>query len=296
MKTRFLSSIGTTLLALSTCFVFRAWAGQLQPVTVLSPRLAPPSGGNGDSVAPVVSGDGRYVAFASAANNLPVNGAHFLPLMPAQLNVFLRDRVSQSTTLVSVNVTATGGGNGDSIPRGISTNGQFVLFESAAGNLAPGVTNQVNNVFVRDVVNGATLLASVGLNGAGAGGPSHNSVMTPDGRYVAFSSDAANLAPGDTNGIADVFVRDLQAGVTVLVSVGAASNPPAMGGGASDLPAISSDGRYVAFYSTASNLVAGVQAGGQIYARDIILGETTAASTATNGIARLMFSCRQSST
>jgi Tol biopolymer transport system component len=280
MKATPSSSISSTLLALSVCFVFYAGAGQLQPVTVLSPQLSPPSGGNGDSLAPVVSADGRYVVFASTANNLPVHGSNYLALMPAELNVFLRDRASQSTTLVSVNAAATGGGNDDSIPRGISTNGQFVLFESAATNLVAGVTNNVNNVFVRDVVKGVTWLASTGLDGAGATGASDHSVMTPDGRYVAFSSDATNLVSGDTNGIADIFVRDLQAGVTVLASVEATSNSVAVGGGASDLPTISSDGRYVAFYSTATNLVPGVQTVGEIYVRDLILGETTAVSTA----------------
>jgi Tol biopolymer transport system component len=141
MKALHSSSIVCALLALSSCLVGWASATQIQPVTVLSSQLPPSSGGNGDSVAPIVSGDGRYVVFASSANNLPANGSNYLAVMPAQLNVFLRDRVSQSTILVSVNAAGTGGGSGDSIPRGISTNGQFVLFESAADNLVAGVTN-----------------------------------------------------------------------------------------------------------------------------------------------------------
>jgi len=277
MKVRIGSSTGFAQVVLLFCFTLSSWAGQLQPVTVLAPQLSPPSGGNGDSVAPVVSVDGRYVVFASAANNLLVNGSSDLVLLPAQLNVFLRDRSSQSTTLVSINAAGTGG-NQDSMPRGISTNGQFVLFESAAGNLAPGVTNNVNNVFVRDVVHGVTWLASIGLNGAEASGPSRNSVMSADGRYVAFSSEATNLVAGDTNGLADIFVRDLQGSVTALASVGATSNSLAIGGGASDLPAISSDGRYVAFYSTATNLIPGAETVGEIYERDLILGQTAGVS------------------
>src|SRR5580658_10206563 len=85
------------LLALTYSLVGWAWASQIQPVTVLSPLLTAPSGGNGDSVAPILSGDGRYVVFASSANNLPTNASNYLPLMPAQMNVFLRDRASQST-------------------------------------------------------------------------------------------------------------------------------------------------------------------------------------------------------
>jgi Tol biopolymer transport system component len=275
-----------------------ALSGQLQLVTALSPPLSPVVGGNGDSLAPIVSADGRYVVFASAANNLPPNGGNYPALMPARLNVFLRDRAGQTTTLVSVNAAATGGGSDDSIPRGVSTNGQFVLFESDATNLAAGFSNNVNNVFVRDLANGVTLVASVGLNGSAASGASGNSVMTPDGRYVAFSSDATNLVSNDTNGIADVFVRDLQMGVTVLVSVGATANPvPAPAPAASDMPAISSDGRYVAFYSTATNLVAGVQTVGSVYVRDLIGGQTTDVGIAAPALAQTLlgtsnvFSC-----
>jgi Tol biopolymer transport system component len=297
MKTKVSGSIRLVSLALLGFLPCSALASPLQPVTVLSSQLSPAAGGNGDSVAPVVSADGRYVVFASAANNLPVNGSNYLALMPAQLNVFVRDRASRSTTLVSINAAATGGGNDDSMPRGISTNGQFVLFESAASNLVAGFTNNVNTVFVRDLVHGVTLLASIGLNGAPASGASHNSVMTPDGRYVAFSSDATNLVSGDTNGVADVFVRDLQMGVTILASVGATSNSLAIGGGASDLPAISSDGRYAAFYSTATNLAPGVQTVGEVYLRDLIGGETTAVSTAAHALVQSLlgasnvFSC-----
>jgi Tol biopolymer transport system component len=285
------------LLALTYSLVGWAWASQIQPVTVLSPLLTAPSGGNGDSVAPILSGDGRYVVFASSANNLPTNASNYLPLMPAQMNVFLRDRASQSTILVSVNATGTGGGSDDSIPRGISTNGQFVLFESASSDLVAGVTNQVNNVFVRDVVNGVTILVSTGLNGTAASGASRHAVMTPDGRYVAFSSDATNLVADDTNGIADVFVRDLQQGITVLASLGATSNSLAVGGGSSDLPVLSSDGRYLAFYSTGTNLVSGVETVGEIYVRDLLLGETTAVSPAAHALVQSLlgtsniFSC-----
>ncbi len=274
----------SALVALWSSLAGWAWGGQIQPVTVLSSQVAPPSGGNGDSLAPIVSADGRYVVFASAANNLPTNGSSYLAVMPAQMNVYLRDRQNQSTILVSVSAAGTGGGSDDSIPRGISTNGQFVLFESAANNLVVGVTNQSDNVFIRDVVNGVTILVSTALNGTEASGASRSSVMTPDARYVAFSSDATNLVSEDTNGIADVFVRDLQAGVTSLASVGATSNSLAVSGGASDLPVMSSDGRYVAFYSTGTNLVAGVETVGEIYARDLTLGETTAISPAAHGI------------
>ena len=112
---------------------------------------------------PIVSADGRYVLFASTANNLALmtnDATMTAPTLPT-LNVFLRDQASNTTTLVSVNLTGTGGGNGTSMPFGISTNGQFVLFESIASNLIANDTNNAQNIFVRDVVNGTTTLVSV---------------------------------------------------------------------------------------------------------------------------------------
>jgi Tol biopolymer transport system component len=106
--------------------------------------------------------------------------------------------------------------------------------------------------------------------------------MTPDGRYVAFVSAANNLVAADTNGIADVFVRDLQAGVTTLASVGAALVSTSSG---SESPDITPDGRYVAFSSTATNLVAGVPNAQDIYVRDLVGGTTIWASTGAGAAA-----------
>ena len=225
MKTNFHAGQSSSLLLLAVAAALSASAGPLQLVSTLDPAQGPPSGGGGDSATPIISPDGRFVLFASTANNLVLVGTNPLPvLIPPPLNVFLRDRVTGTTRLVSVNAAGTGGGNGDSLPAGISTNGQFALFESSASDLVPGDTNNATDIFVRDLVNGATLLVSAGTNGASANGVSRSPVMTPDGRYVAFVSAANNLVPGDTNGIADVFVRDLQAGATRLVSAGASLN------------------------------------------------------------------------
>ena len=106
--------------------------------------------------------------------------------------------------------------------------------------------------------------------------------MTPDGRYVVFVSGATDLVPGDTNGIPDVFVRDLQAQTTSLVSVGATSDAILLS--SSESPEITPDGRYVAFYSTATNLVAGVTTTGEIYVRDLVAGNTIWASADANAI------------
>jgi Tol biopolymer transport system component len=280
---RFWPRIG--LLALVAGLASPALARPLQLVSVPDPAQRPPAGGGGDSYAPIISPDGRYVLFASTANNLVLTSNNApIPLnVPPTLNVFLRDRTNQATTLVSVNLSGTAGGNGDSWPCGVSADGRYALFESSASDLVAGDTNGVADAFVRDLLAGTTLLVSVSTNGGSANGASRNPVMTPDGRYVAFVSDASNLVPNDTNGIADVFVRDLQAQATTLVSVGATyvSPPSSSGitGSFSDSPVISADGRYVAFYSTASNLVSGVQTVGDIYVRDLVGATTVWAST-----------------
>jgi Tol biopolymer transport system component len=205
------------------------------------------------------------------------------------LNVFLRDRTNHTTTLVSANLNGTGGGNGDSIPTGLSTNGLFACFESRASDLTVGDTNGVADIFVRDVINKATLLVSAATNGGVGNGVCRRSVMTPDGRYVAFVSAANSLVPDDTNNMPDVFVRDLVAGTTTLTSVGARSTN-AVALSSSESPEITPDGRYVAFYSSATNLVPEATLGGEIYVRDLVAGVTIWASTnsraklATNAI------------
>jgi Tol biopolymer transport system component len=251
----------------------------IQPVSLIGSGQEAPAGGNGDSVLPIISPEGRYVLFASTANNLVLTSSNrpIPTVVPAKLNVFLRDRTNGTTRLVSADITGTSGGNGDSLPAAISTNGQFVLFESSASNLVWGDTNNTTDVFVRDLANDTTILVSAGTNGGSGNGGNRGAVMTPDGRYVAFVSAANNLVPGDTNRIPDVFVRDLQAGTTTLASVGAMSVN--YNQGSSELPDITPDGRYVAFSSTATNLVPGVQTVGDIYVRDLIAGTTFWAST-----------------
>ncbi|MGH8023266.1 MAG: hypothetical protein ACRED1_06780 [Limisphaerales bacterium] len=138
-------------------------------------------------------------------------------------------------------------------------------------------------------------LVSVNTNGGAANGASSSSVMSPDGRYVVFVSAASNLAPGTTNGIPNVFVRDLQAGTTTLASPGAM---PFSDASSSGLPLVTPDGRYVTFFSTATNLVAGVTNSGEVYVRDLVNGITTWASSNAHSILQSFgksnaFSCNE---
>jgi len=259
-----------------------------QLLSLPEPALAPADSGSGDSLTPIISPDGRYVLFASTANNLVTLGINTpIPAVsPSPVNVFLRDRSNATTTLISVNAAGTGGGNDNSWPIALSTNGQYVLFESAASDLASGDTNNATDIFVRDLVNGQTLLASVNTNGTVGNRASSGSAMTPDGRYVAFVSGATDLVPNDTNGIPDVFVRDMQFGSNILVSVGARS---ASAQASTISPGISTDGRYVVFTSAGTNLVAGVLTANEIYLRDIVAGITVWASSGATQAVRAVF-------
>jgi Tol biopolymer transport system component len=234
-----------------------------------------PAGGNGDSVSPLLSPDGRYVLFVSSANNLTLDDNS----QPG-LDVFVRDRASNTTVLVSANWTGTGGGNGHSRFAGISANGRYVVFESEASDLVPGDTNGTSDIFVRDLVARTTTLVSVATDGGPGNGPSTDAVMTPDGRYVAFISSATNLVVGDTNKLADVFVRDLITQTTLLASVGAMIPVGATTAGVSSV-SITPDGRYVAFCSGAAGLASGVtnRPVGEVYVRDVVAGTTLWAST-----------------
>jgi dipeptidyl aminopeptidase/acylaminoacyl peptidase len=251
------------------------------------------SAGGGDSSSPLISADGQFVLFASLANNLAfaTNGSAVAAPVPQHLNVFLRNRNTGATTLISAN-SAGVPGNSNSWPRAISANARYVLFESFASDLVPADTNKTSDVFIRDLTLGTTTLVSVSTNGGVGSGRSQDSVMTPDGRYVAFSSIASNLVPGDTNQIPDVFVRDLQTGTTMLISPGAvagATIPAGTEPPGSELPDITPDGRYVAFYSAGINLVPGVTSIGEIYVRDLVAQTTTMASTNARSIASTVF-------
>jgi len=264
-----------------------ATAAFLQLVSQPDPSLLTSAGAGGDSVDAMISPDGRYVLFASTASNLILNsnGVAIPSLFPVSMNVYLRDRTNGTTRLVSVNLSGMGGGNGNSWPQGISTNGQYVLFESVASDLVANDTNNASDVFVRDLLNGTTMLASASLYGGIANGVSRNSGMTPDGRYVAFVSAATNLVAGDTNKITDVFVRDLQSSTTTLVSIGATSTNSTVLTSSSESPVITPDGRYVAFSSTATNLMPGVTTAGEIYVRDLTTAQTKRASVNARSIA-----------
>ena len=237
-----------------------------------------PGGAQGDSSSSksALSADGRFVAFTSNARNL----------VPGDTNdtqdVFVRNRQTGMTRRVSLG-PGGGQGNGSSGGSALSADGRFVAFQSDASNLVPGDTNGAADVFVRDRQTGTTRRVSLGPGGAQAGGDNCCSpvALSADGRFIAFESKAANLVPGDTNLAADVFVRDRQTGMTRRVSPGPGGG---QGDGSSAQPALSADGRFVAFYSEAANLVPGDTNGAaDVFVRDRQIGTTRRVSLGPGG-------------
>ncbi len=233
-------------------------ACQTTRVSVDSTGAQATGGGSGD---PSISADGRYVAFESFATDLVTGDSN------AQPDIFVHDRQTGQTTRVSVDSAggqATGGG---SYNPAISADGRYVAFQSGATNLVIGDSNAQTDVFVRDRQTGQTTRVSVDSTGGQAtGGGSYNSAISADGRYVAFESDATNLVDGDSNAQRDIFVHDRQTGQTTRLNLGPADAQAT--GGDSRYPSISADGRYVAFSSTATDLVTGdTNALGDVFVR-----------------------------
>jgi Tol biopolymer transport system component len=197
---------------------------------------------------PDVSDDGRFVSFTSLATNLvpgDTNGAS---------DVFVRDRLTRQTRRVSVSSDGRQGNGASGWSSVISANGRVVAFSSYADNLVPGDRNDAPDYLVHELTSGQTErvnVSSSGLPARGDGEATHVSV-SGDGRYVAFSSRAANLVPNDTNNRRDVFVRDRVARTTVRASV---SPTGVQGNGSSDTPVISRNGTTVLFNSAATNLI-----------------------------------------
>jgi Tol biopolymer transport system component len=241
----------------------------------------------GDSAIASISADGRFVAFYSDSTNLVADDTNGIR------DIFVRDTCigsavcTPSTIRVSVDDAGAQaiGVIGSGRPS-ISANGRFVAFESDASNLVAGDTNAVFDVFVRDTCAGATgctpstMRVSVDSAGAQANGDSGSPSVSFDGRFVAFESDAANLVTGDTNGLRDIFVRDTCTGATgctpstIRLSVNTTGTQATDGDSRNG--SISADGRFVAFESDASNLVAN----DTNFAVDVFVRDTCAGAAA----------------
>ncbi|CAN5556680.1 PD40 domain-containing protein [soil metagenome] len=243
--------------------------------TTLVSRHSNGTQGNGVSEDAAISADGRWVAFESGATNLVNADAN-----GTTEDVFLHDRKTRKTTLVSVHSNGTQGDLNSTDPS-VSANGRYVAFESNATNLVNGDTNGSKDVFVHDRKTGKTFLVSRRPNGANGNGDSQLPSISASGRFVAFHSVASNLVKGDTNGRRDVFVHDRSTNATQRVSL--RSNGK-QGNDDSEEPSISANGRWVVFWSDASNLVAKDSNGAQdVFLRDRQTKKTILISRRGNG-------------
>ena len=246
--------------------------------------------GNDGSFSPSLNADGRYVAFSSVASNLVAGDTN------GNDDVFVHDRLTKQTTRVSVPMGGLEGfGYFGSGSPSLSADGRYVAFASDDNKLVAGDTNETwyfapaNDVFVYDRLTGQTTRVSVYSGGSQAYEPSHVPSISADGRYVAFGT-YSNLVAEDTNGTFDTFVHDRLTKQTTRVSVatngaqGNSSSGPTFPNPYSS--SLSADGRYVAFTSVASNLVAGDTNNGKgdAFVHDRLTKQTTRVNVATNGV------------
>ena len=228
---------------------------------------------NGGSTEPSISADGRYVAFTSDSTNLVASDTN------AESDVFVRDRQTNTTTRVSVASAGTQGNSFSNTPA-ISGDGRYVVFSSVASNLVTGDSNSALDLFVRDRTANTTARVSISDTEAQANGQSLAGVISPNGRYILFTSSATNLVTGDTNGMDDIFLRDITGGTTKRVSIATAGT---QGVGDSTGPtSISDDGRFATFDSFATNLVSGdTNAQRDVFVRDLQTNTTTRESVSS---------------
>lgn len=222
-------------------------------------------GANLGGLNPSVSSDAHFVAFDSLSDNLVTGDEN------VTWDTFVRDTQLGLTTRISVS-SAGIEGNNTSKKASISSNGQYVAYASRASNLVADDGNAVSDIFVRDRTAGTTSRISLDSDDNQGNDDSEDAAISGDGRYVAYRSDATNLVVGDGNGVSDIFVRDRDTGTTKRVSMDTAG---LQANAASDTPAISGDGRYIAFRSSASNLVADDTNGlDDIFVHDQVAGTT----------------------
>ncbi|HEY0174273.1 MAG TPA: Calx-beta domain-containing protein [Pyrinomonadaceae bacterium] len=312
------------LLLAALCAPVTAAAQTREFVELVSINSAGIGPGNNTSTAPRSSDGGRFVVFESVASDLVTNDAN------GASDIFVRDRQTGVTLLVSVNAAGTASGDGESLRPSVTPDGRYVLFLSRARNLVSAAVTGGTHLYLRDLVAQTTTFVDVDSTGAinpnlstfegvitpdgrFAAYTGQNSIywrdlqtntvkfldsgpcgssncfsavpsITPDGRYVAFVSNRA-LVPNDTNGPTgvDVYRYDTQTDTTTLVSVNKDGIAPMTSTRSSSFPAMSDDGQVIAFQSMAFDIIPADDPSGSftnrsIYARNLTTGTTTLVS------------------
>lgn len=248
--------------------------------------------GNAPSSNPSISKDGRYIAYESDADNIVAGDTN------QTKDIFVHDQMTGETIRVSIDSSRVQG-NAASSNASISEDGRYIAFESDAGNLVQGDTNQIKDIFVHDQITGETIRVSVNNTGIQGNAQSSHPSISDDGRYIAYESYASNLVLGDTNQIKDIFVYDQLTGESSRVSVDSSGNQTesfpndivsSYLEGASQKPDISGNGRFVSFQSFARNLVNDdTNRVDDIFVHDRETGETKRVSVDSMGVQAISY-------
>ena len=233
---------------------------------------------------PCLTTNGGLVGFECPDGGLVPNDRN------GDYDVFVRDWAGGSTELISAHhpdlLSRTPNGPSFLTPASVSSDGRWAAFVSDANNLVANDTNRCRDVFVRDLATGSLTLVSLNTNGVSGSRASSEPAISPEGRYVAFTSSADDLVPGDVNNASDVFLRDVQNGTTALVSMNQLGTGP--GNKASYSPAVGAGGRFVLFRSQASTLAsASFSPGENLFLRDMLRQTNWALTTAGAGPAAM---------
>ncbi len=239
------------------------------------------SGNPGDyySVYGSISANGRFVVFSSDADNL-VPGTN-----SAYQSIYVRDLQQGLTEREDVASDGTGANGSSSCPA-ISADGRFVVFESNSTNLAPGTSGN-NQIYRRDRNTGQIILVSLGIDGSPANQLAYDPSVSADGRFTAYYSEATNLVPQNTGGITELYVYDAATSQTILASAAADGTPAGQWVfSGSSSPALSADGHFVAFASSATNLIPGaidLNGDSRLFLKDLRSQAISLADTDING-------------
>jgi hypothetical protein len=254
-------------------------------VSLISINNTGTDSGDGASRKAVVSGNGRFVAFTSVASNLSAEIDN-----NEQTDVFVRDRLNNTTELISRKNSTNFSANGPSgvlpfdISLGISADGRYIVYSSLATDIVPLDNNNAADIFVYDRVSGVNRLVSFKSTDltASANGPSGKAAISANGQVIVYTSVASNLtSTNDTNGNSDVFAFDQNTLVTKMLTVNmAGTNGGNDSSSVSTAPSISDDGRFVAFDSQASDLVANDGNGTSSFGTDVFVRDLQTNSTA----------------
>jgi len=233
--------------------------------------------GDSSSYSPRISRDGSRVAYLTGSTNLEIgvsdSNGHEQDLVSFEIATGINHYVSTES-----NVPSTGNADSSRLKQSLSADGRYEVFSSSASDLVQGDIAQTSDVFLRDHQTGTTTLVSRTAEGTSGAGRSYNAVISANGQYVAFSSDAQDLdlsgGPAPTNN-AQIYRWDRLTGKSILVSVNSANN------GASnsynDSPSISADGSRIAFLSSSTDLLSGITDNNgdlDVYVRDVTTGST----------------------